>query len=77
MNISQQVMRLLNNTEIGEMNLYTIAQELQMNPGAIRRVLNTLMKSDMIEESILCPTCGSQIKRKQSEKRYSIKITVR
>lgn len=77
MNISDEVVRLLHRTSEGEMNLYRIAQELQKNPGAIRRVLNTLVRSDMVEETIICPHCGSDIHRKNVEKRYSLRIVMK
>lgn len=75
MNISDQVLKLLNGNETGEMNLYTIARELELNTGAIRRVLNSLLKSNMVEMTILCPSCGSRIEQ-NLERKYSIKIVL-
>lgn len=76
-NISDQIVKLLHKTSEGELNLYTIAQELQRNPGSIRRVLNSLMKANEIQEIIICPHCGADINRSSVEKRYSVKITIR
>ena len=76
MNISEEVVKLLNDSEKFEMNLYRIAQQLDRNPGSIRRVLNSLLKSNDVQEIFLCPHCGSDIQNKDIEKRYSIKIVM-
>lgn len=76
--ISDEVVSLLNaGNNGGEMNLYSIAKELQRNPGAISRVLKTLIKTHEVEENIMCPGCGLNINRNNTEKRYSIKIIMR